>query len=43
MYKIIDGDGQIFTQMVYGEETVFEKMIIENAEAILGKMVFTSI
>ena len=37
MYKIIDGDGQIFTQMVYGEETVFEKMIIENAEAIFGK------
>lgn len=37
MYKIIDGEGQIFTQMVYGEETVFEKMIIENAEAIFGK------
>ena len=37
MRKIINSTGEIFTQLEYALEKDFEKVIIDNAEAIFGK------
>lgn len=35
MYKILDETGTVYTQYIYTKECDFEKMIVENADAIL--------
>lgn len=37
MYKIIDNDGNTYTRYQYEKESEFEKMIVANVDAILGK------
>lgn len=36
MYKIIDEQGDVYTQYVYTKETDFERMIVSHAETIFG-------